>query len=80
MMAGISSQEHLWIYTSHIGHYASIHRAECGFCNSGSGLGAGRNEYHGGWRGPFPSVDEAVQQVLMNRETLKEMRYCQRCL
>ncbi len=79
-MQSTTCQESLWIYTSHISRYASIHRSSCGFCNAGNGVGGGRIEFQGGWRGPFPSVDAAVQQVLLNKRAVKEMRYCLRCL
>ena len=78
-MVSTPTEQSVWIYTNLIGRYASIHRAFCGFCNAGEGLG-GRNEYQGGWRGPFSSVEMAVQQVLLNKRAVKEMRYCQRCL
>lgn len=75
-----TDRESLWIYTSHVSRYASIHRASCGFCNAGDGVGGGRNEFQGGWRGPFSSLDVAFQQVVLNKRAVKEMRYCMRCL
>lgn len=79
-MANTPTEQSVWIYTNLIGRYTSIHRAHCGFCNAGEGVAGGRNEFQSGWRGPFPTVDLAVQQVMLNKHVVKEVRYCRRCL
>ena len=78
-MPPLDSNDLLWIYDSRTGRYAAIHRAKCGFCNQGSGLGGGYNPLLGAWRGPFRDLDEASLYVLTYRATLQEVRYCRRC-
>jgi hypothetical protein len=36
-------------------HKPVIHKATCGFCNSGTGLQGGTHPRHGKWHGPFPN-------------------------
>lgn len=69
-----------WIYNSLTGRYVAIHRAQCGFCNSGKGVGGGYNRLFAIWRGPFRTLDEAAQHVFALPETVQEMRFCRRCL
>ena len=79
-MPSSDSNDLFWIYDSRTGRYAAIHRATCGFCNQGSGLGGGYNPLLGSWRGPFCDLDEASHHVLAYHATLQEMRYCRRCV
>ena len=79
-MATSDSSELFWIYDSRTGRYAAIHRANCGFCNQGSGSGGGYNPLFGSWRGPYRDLDEAARDVLAFRSALLEMRYCRRCV
>jgi hypothetical protein len=72
------SNDLFWIYDSRTGRYAAIHRADCGFCNQGSGLGGGYNPLLGSWRDLFRDLDEASHDVLACRSTFQEMRYCRR--
>ncbi len=69
-----------WIYHSRVGRYAAIHRADCGFCNHGRGVGGGYNQYHASWVGPFRSLDDAARQVFTRTRVVQQLRYCQRCV
>jgi hypothetical protein len=79
-MATSTAREWFWIYDSRIARYAAIHRADCGFCNQGSGMGGGYNRLLASWRGPFRTLDEAARHVLTSHSTFQEMRYCRRCV
>lgn len=79
-MATSSPNELYWIYDSRTGRYAAIHRAGCGFCNHGEGVGGGYNHFLAIWRGPFRSLDEAAQHVFGSLREFHQMRYCRRCV
>jgi hypothetical protein len=68
-----------WVYENKIKRYAAIHRANCGFCNQGEGIGVGYNRLHASWRGPFASLDEAAR-LIFARPTLHGFMFCNRCL
>jgi len=75
----MTEQEFFWIYENHIKRYAAIHRAECGFCNRGEGVGGGYNRHHAAWMGPYESLDDAAHKLLARISTLHDIRYCTRC-
>lgn len=79
-MATSAAHEVFWIYDSRVRRYAAIHRADCGFCSQGTGMGGGYNPLLASWRGPFRSLDEAAHHVFAGSPTLREMRYCLRCV
>jgi hypothetical protein len=45
------------------GHRATIHRADCGFCNHGAGVHGGGQTSNGLCLGPFQSRQEARNAV-----------------
>ncbi len=54
--------ERYWVYENWRarGHKAVVHKAVCGFCNSGHGLAGGTARENGRWIGPFKSRREAM--------------------
>jgi len=72
--------ELFWIYDSLTGRYAAIHRAGCGFCNHGEGIGGGYNPLLAKWRGPFRNLEEAARHVFAHPATVQQIRYCRRCV
>ena len=79
-MQAPNQDEEFWIYNSLAGRYAAIHRAGCGFCNGGEGIGGGYNHLLAFWRGPFRTLDEAAQNIFARPKTVHQMRYCRRCV
>ena len=48
-----------WAYEDEPTSHARIHRADCRFCNYGSGLNGGGTGQNSTWHGPFSSAQEA---------------------
>ena len=46
-----------WIYEDKTVHTATVHRADCQYCNHGAGKGYGRIERDSQWHGPYGSED-----------------------
>lgn len=59
------------------GHRVTIHRADCGSCNHGTGVHGGGQTANGKWHGPFRSPEEATTAVNLSRI---EVRHCGRCM
>lgn len=55
---------------------ATIHRAECSFCNDGTGIHPDADESHGKWHGPFALVSEAERAVQRPDVTLRRCQVC----
>lgn len=68
-----------WAYENWVanGHRATLHRAECGFCNYGAGVHGGGQTRNGRWLGPFRSPDKAKGDA---ERAGAEVRDCSRCM
>jgi hypothetical protein len=50
-----------WVYENFPTNQATIHGAECGFCNHGQGKNLnGKSTRNGTWHGPFQSINQAI--------------------
>ncbi len=51
-----------WVYENFPTNQATIHAADCGFCNNGQGKDLpGKSSHNGTWHGPFPTLDDALR-------------------
>lgn len=73
------AKDKFWAYENWVayGHRATLHRAECGFCNHGAGVHGGGQTRNGRWLGPFPSPDQARVEA---QRSGAEVRDCSRCM
>ena len=48
-----------WVYENYPNNRATVHKAECSYCNNGAGVhGVGKNPT-GQWHGPYHDVIQA---------------------
>jgi hypothetical protein len=67
-----------WVYENWTaqGHRATVHRANCSFCNNGRGVHGGGQTRNGRWHGPFSSSEDAASAVCASGAAIRE---CARC-
>lgn len=53
-----------YAYENWTNTFVKVHRAECSFCNSGTGVhAAGPRTRSGEWHGPYPSARDALKDA-----------------
>jgi len=65
-----------WIYEDMVTHTATMHRADCRYCNHGAGMGRGRNERENRWLGPYDSARAAKRAPIQANSMLRDCGVC----
>lgn len=52
-----------YVYENWTNKRARLHRAECSFCNGGSGSQSATGDKNGEWHGPFANIEQARAKV-----------------
>lgn len=74
-----SSKSGYWVYENWTHDYAKIHRADCSFCNDGTGVHGKSSDANGRWHGPFEKLDKAlIRARRTSRQTVGECKVCGR--
>lgn len=55
---------------------ATIHLAECSYCNHGKGIHPAADDSHGKWHGPFTSAAEAERALGRPDNTVRRCKHC----
>jgi hypothetical protein len=67
-----------WVYENTIHKKARLHKADCPFCNDGSGIHGGGKTGSGEWFGPFIDCDQAWQ--IARERNQPDLRSCETCM
>jgi F-type H+-transporting ATPase subunit beta len=65
-----------WIYEDMTVHTATVHRADCRYCNHGAGMGRGRIAQDSRWLGPYNSMRAAQQAPVRANSMLRNCGIC----
>jgi F-type H+/Na+-transporting ATPase subunit beta len=65
-----------WIYEDKVVHTATLHRADCQYCNHGTGRGRGRIEAESTWHGPYNSIRAARRRAPSKRTRCTATAVC----
>jgi hypothetical protein len=65
-----------WIYEDMTVHTATVHRADCRYCNHGAGIGRGRIERDSRWLGSYGSVRAAKRAPIKASSMLRNCGIC----
>ncbi|HUY80052.1 MAG TPA: hypothetical protein VMV29_25000 [Ktedonobacterales bacterium] len=55
---------------------ATIHRANCSYCNNGAGIHPNADTRNGAWRGPFATLANAQTAANAIGGTVRVCKYC----
>ncbi|MGN6154835.1 MAG: hypothetical protein ACTHN4_03770 [Sphingomicrobium sp.] len=58
-VASVATDGSFFVYENWTNKRARLHRANCSFCNSGSGSQESTSDKNGEWHGPFADIDQA---------------------
>lgn len=67
-----------WVYENFVHDYASVHLAECVFCNAGRGVHGTTSERNSRWLGPFD--DQRAAFARAEETERSEVRGCSVCV
>lgn len=76
MSHGMQSPEY-WVFEDLPTSRATVHRADCSFCNDGRGLRGVRREEQCRWLGPFSGLESAGDEA--RRTGRNNVHFCGRC-
>lgn len=65
-----------WVYEDMTVHTATVHRADCRYCNNGAGMGRGRIAQDSRWHGAYASVPAARLAPIRANSMLRDCGVC----
>jgi F-type H+/Na+-transporting ATPase subunit beta len=65
-----------WVYEDMVVHPATVHQADCRYCNDGAGMGRGRIESDSHWLGPYKSARVAKQAPVRVNSMFRNCGVC----